>query len=127
MYYLKKSDDLGVRIFKSDANGSALDEPSRDEVAKTLVLYHQALKTQFNLLSKERSEKAKLVEEIAVLKERLRAVESMASDVRARPPQSARTRETPVTSAQPLSEKKRGLLRALIDQNKQLREEISHG
>jgi F0F1-type ATP synthase delta subunit len=127
MYYLKKSDDPGVRIFKSDANGSALDEPSRDEIAKTLVLYHQALKTQFNLLSKERSEKAKLVEELAVLKERLRAVESMASDVHARPPQSARTRETAVASAQPLSEKKRGLLRAVIDQNKQLREEISHG
>lgn len=127
MYYLKKSDDAGVRIFKSVGNESPLNEPSRDEIAKTLVLYHQALKTQLDILSQERAEKEQLTRELASLKERLRAAENGAWDVRAGSPHAARLKKTPITSAQPLTDKKLGLFRTLIDQNKQLREEISNG
>lgn len=124
MYYLKKSDDAGVRIFKSVGNESPLNEPSRDEIAKTLVLYHQALKTQLDILSQERAEKEQLARELASLKERLLAVENGAPERGARP---ARMTQKPLAAPQALTDKKLGLFRTLIDQNKQLREEISNG
>ena len=127
MYYLKKSDDAGIRIFKSIGNESPLNEPSRDEIAKTLVLYHQALKTQLDILSQERAEKEQLVQELASLKERLCAVEDGAAEVRTRSVPAARMTGKSVAMAQPLTSKKLGLFRTLIDQNKQLREEISNG
>ena len=127
MYYLKKSSDAEVRIFRSVGNQSSLIEPSSDEIARTLLLYHQALKTQLDILSQERSEKARLLQEVASLTEKLRAAESRTVDDRAMSVRPARTNEKLLARAQPLASKKLDLFRTLIDQNKQLREEIANG
>lgn len=129
MYFFKKS-GKSIKIYRDAEHTIALNEPSRDEIAKTLVLYHEALLSQRDKAQKYERERDALGDEVKALQQRLSLLEQSnlahSPAVRAPNPHVSHARMQNLKLSATDNPKKLGLLRALIDQNKQLRKEIQN-
>lgn len=133
MYVLRKHGKT-IKVYRNASTDSPLNEISRDEIAKTLVLYHEALLTQRERARRLESDRERLLDEMAQLKQRLDAAEAAARQgaaaaMVAQPmPKVAQTRKMPsFRPTAPADGARLGLLQALVDANKQLRKELANG
>lgn len=135
MYYLTKGRGNSIRILREPGDDSPLNEPSRDEIARTLVLYHQALMSQLDRLEQEQQEKDRLLREVEALRRELAQAPQRGPLAAAAPAGEQRAAAgTPTGFAKARQQgrekagsRKLGLFRALIEENKRIREEIENG
>lgn len=147
MYVLRKHGKT-IRVFSADDAALPPDEPSHEEIAKTLMFYHRALLAQrqrADALSKQRDA---LAGQVALLERQLleqsanarqeaghnshagadpSGAEAASAPVASDKPRAGVQQATKRTSFKPpapASGAKLGMLQALIDANKQLRKEL---